>query len=477
MVIEQIRRPQEFLEVVARAHEAGKPLVALKIGRSPGGQRASASHTGALMADAREYDIAFRQLGIEIARDLPDVLGRLQLFSHFPRERWARADKVAVLSHSGGAAAVVADTFHDESLPLPQDEAINARAREMIPSTISANPLDVTGLYYSEEGIAELLDMYLASPTYDTVVAVGYLQEGMEAFGTPMTLPLRRAAATTDKRLIATVAADTSLGGWAESLLDDGVAVGAGVGSTVRSLGAMHRFVERRSRPRPDPVEAIPPPPASAVVLSEGSKLLTFTEGMRLLDSFGIPTAPYAIWNEPGDPLPEGDRYVVKLADVPHRTEHGAVRIGVTANDIADAAAELRAIARSDGLPDAIVVQPQLQIDHELFLGLQGTSTFGPLILFGIGGIFVELLHDITMRLAPITNQDAHDMLNELTAGQLLDEFRGRPGIDRQQLSQILVNAGRLAAATSTWLETLDINPLIGNTTGLAAVGVACIVA
>jgi acetyltransferase len=117
-----------------------------------------------------------------------------------------------------------------------------------------------------------------------------------------------------------------------------------------------------------------------------------------------------------------------------------------------------------------------LEIDQELFVGLQGSSTFGPLVLFGIGGIFVEALQDVTMRLAPITHHDAHEMLSELSAGRLLDDFRGRPGVDRAHLADVLVNAGRLAAAASGWLESLDINPLIGTSGALAAVDVACVV-
>jgi succinyl-CoA synthetase beta subunit len=174
--------------------------------------------------------------------------------------------------------------------------------------------------------------------------------------------------------------------------------------------------------------------------------------------------------------LARWSNYVVKLADVPHRTEIGAVAVGVSSEELTDATERMRQMAQALDLPTDVVIQPMLEVGHELFIGIEGSSTFGPMLLFGIGGVTIEALGDVSMRIAPISEGDARSMLGELRAGRLLDDFRGRPGVDREALVKILVNAGRLAAATSGWLESLDINPLISNRDGFAAVDVAVII-
>ncbi len=197
---------------------------------------------------------------------------------------------------------------------------------------------------------------------------------------------------------------------------------------------------------------------------------------MALLESFGIPTAPYVIAG-PGSPeIEPWTRLVVKLANVPHRTEIGGVAVGVPPDAVAAASERMQQLARTHGLPAEVVVQPMLEVGHELFIGIQGSSTFGPMLLFGVGGVAIEALGDVAMRVAPITEDDARGMLAELRSARLLDDFRGRAGGDREALVSVLVSAGRLAAATSGWLESLDINPLISNRDGLAAVDVAVIV-
>jgi succinyl-CoA synthetase beta subunit len=197
---------------------------------------------------------------------------------------------------------------------------------------------------------------------------------------------------------------------------------------------------------------------------------------MALLESFEIPTAPYVIGAADSAKLRQSSNFVVKLADVPHRTEMGAVAVGVSRDEVSGATERMRHLAQINDLPTQVVIQPMLEVGHELFIGIQGSSTFGPMLLFGIGGIAIEALSDVAMRIAPISEEDARSMLGDLRAARLLDDFRGRPGVDREALVKILVNAGRLAAATSNWLESLDINPLISNRNGLAAVDVAVIV-
>jgi acyl-CoA synthetase (NDP forming) len=475
MIIEQIRRPQEFLAAARRAADAGMFLTAVKLGRSPGGQRAAVSHTGALMTDASDYDIALRQAGVAVANGLDELLGLVQMFSHLPPRKWSPANKVAVLTASGGAAALVADTFDDLGIPLVQDDELTAHAAAKIPGTLSANPLDITGVFYNEKAFEELLQLFIDSPTYDTIMVVSYLQEGMQAFSRPLLEPLRKVAASTDKRLVAVSVAETAIAPWAAELLDSGVALGSGIRATANSLAAMTRLVERAAPVEYQAIESRQRPHPTETYVFDGTEMLTFEAGMALLADFGIPVAPHDAWQSDSNQAEKAGRFVVKLADIPHRTEVGAVRVGQQWGQIEETVGLLQKIASDIGATPTVVVQPMVEIEHEIFIGVQGKSAFGPVVIVGIGGVTVEVLRDISSRIAPFDIHEAHQMLSELRATKLLDAFRGRPGVDRERLAELLVKVGNLAVASAPWLESLDINPLISNRDGFVAVDVSVV--
>jgi hypothetical protein len=166
---------------------------------------------------------------------------------------------------------------------------------------------------------------------------------------------------------------------------------------------------------------------------------------------------------------------VVKLADVSHLTEHGAVRLGVSADGLDDAIASLRALAHRGGLPGLVAIQPMLKADGEAFIGIRGRSELGPVVAFGFGGVFVEVLGRVSGRIAPFTDADAHELIAELDDLGVLRGLRGRRPWDRGALAAILVSAGRLAAASRDWVDSFDINPLIWGPGGYAAVDGLCL--
>lgn len=483
IVFEQIRRPAEFLALAKRALAVGKPIVACKLGRSVLGQKVSASHTGALMQSAADYETVFRQFGIAAASDLDDLLDILQLFSHLPPERWGTADRIAVLSASGGAAAVAGDVLAEVGVDLEEDAEVAAFIRGHIDGASITNPLDFTGLNYSPEAIQRILDLYVESDAYDTFLVMSYLQEELREFAEAVTIPLRATAKKTEKRLIAFTTAHAAIGEWAVGdLIEEGVAVGSGLRQTARSLAAMDRFVRLRTRTFAEPTEARAEARfAVAPVPVPDGLMVSFGDGMDLLRRFEIPVAPYRVLAEPptGAEIEalaaEGERFVVKLADVQHRTEHGAVRTGVSGDGLAGAIAELRALADGNGFRSTVVVQPQLDVDREFFVGIESNSIFGPMVLCGVGGIFVDLLGDVSARVAPLTIDDAHEMLDGLGARAVVHGARGQAAVDIDSLAAILISAGALAVAGADWIQTLDINPLIFDGTGYAAADVSCV--
>jgi acetate---CoA ligase (ADP-forming) len=209
-----------------------------------------------------------------------------------------------------------------------------------------------------------------------------------------------------------------------------------------------------------------------------GGQLLPFDATMRLLALAGIPTASYHLIDGGSPPVlpPFDGPFVLKLADLAHRTEHGAVRLDVAAEDLPQAVAELRDIAASQGLPSSIAVQPMVYGHGEAFIGLRGATELGPVVAFGLGGVFVEVLRRVGGRMAPMSDHDAAELLAEFDDLGVLQGFRGGRAWDRPALVEILMAAARLAAAGRHWIESIDVNPLIVTDTGLVAVDGACFV-
>jgi succinyl-CoA synthetase beta subunit len=202
--------------------------------------------------------------------------------------------------------------------------------------------------------------------------------------------------------------------------------------------------------------------------------MLPFGATMDLLAEHGLPVAPYQLISAETDassvcPTFAGP-YVVKLADVAHRTEHGAVRLNVDDAGLVAAVADLRAIAAADGLSPVVAVQPMVEIIGETLLGIQGQSELGALVVFGLGGIFVEVLNRVGGRMTPFGMDEARALIDEFADMKLMHGFRGRPAWDLDGLAAILLAAGRLAAGGRDWIASLDINPLVYGPTGYHAV-------
>jgi hypothetical protein len=183
---------------------------------------------------------------------------------------------------------------------------------------------------------------------------------------------------------------------------------------------------------------------------------------MKLLSSAGIPVAPYRIiWDDETDiELPEGDCLVVKLADAPHRTDIGALRFNVAPGDVMASVNELRELARRQNIPLAVAVQPQLPIDGEAFIGLKANSSLGPMVMCGLGGIFVETLEKVCGLIAPFGHTEAVQALHQLDDTGVFDGLRGAMPWNRDVLASLLVSVGQLALGGQRWISSLDINPI-----------------
>jgi acetate---CoA ligase (ADP-forming) len=480
LMIENVRRPADFLAAAERARGAGKPVVALAVGRTDRGREIARSHTGGLVADGWSTEVAFRQVGIALAADIDDLFDRLAFFEQLPPQKWTRMDGLAVLTMSGGAAGLISDVAEAEKVDLPGLDSLRPWVSERLAGVTTPNPLDMTGFILAQpQLIEEVITKYLHSPDIDTVVVIWGLAKADDGFGKPLLDVLIREASASGKPLVVASYENSAMEPWTEQLRAAGIALGRGIRPTLRGLATMAAFKRSvpgaRSRP---PVPAIPRP-AAEVTIPEGT-MLPFATTMEVLREAGIAVAPYAIL-EPHAPIdgvtfPFLEPYAVKLADVAHRTEIGAVRLGVANRDLGASVEALRAIAAGRSLSEKVVVQPLLASDGEAFLGIERSPQFGPMVLFGVGGIFVETMRRVSGRLAPLDLADAQQMLDELELPVLFEGFRGRRPWNRRELAGILVAAGRLAAGGAAWIQSLDVNPLVLSAGGFVAVDALCLV-
>jgi acyl-CoA synthetase (NDP forming) len=480
LALEKIRRPEAFFAASARALRAGKPIIALKLGRSARGRGMTQSHTGTVVGDAWVYEVALQQARIDTALEVDELVDRLQFLEQLPSAKWCELRGLGVLTGTGGFATMTADIAEEESIDVPEIPALTEWVQGLIPSLRTSNPLDATGVILSNLDIwDQIVTTYAERPELDALIFLSQFAP-WDTRNRRFSDRVAAASASSDKPFLLSPLAGQA-GAWMEEYRADfGIAIGNGLRGTLRGLQSMSRFARARrdAEVRPAATGAQLARPACRTIESDGEQMLPFAESMALLAAAGVRVAPYQVVL-PDDASPnttfEGP-LVVKLGDVAHRTEHGAVLLGVDAAGLRDAVAHLRGIASSSSLPATVVVQPQLAGHRELFMGLTGASELGPVVAFGLGGVFIEVLGRVSGRLAPFSSTDAEEMISEFDDLGVADGHRGSAPWDRRELADLLVGAGALAAGGRAWLRSMDVNPLIQTDTGFVAVDCVCFV-
>lgn len=467
LIFETLRRPDAFFAAAERARQANKPIVALRLARSSRAQSIARSHTGAIVGDVWAQEVAFRQVGIELVKDTDELLDRAALLEQLPRERWAKRG-TAVMVGSGGMAALSTDVAAEEELKLPELTELSGWVSETVPGISIPNPIDLTGFVVSEPDIMpRVINKYGTQDELDAIVLICPLGEGEEDWSAPWSGPFAEAAGSiTDKALILTTTAATEIGDWTSELQDKGLALGRGITATLRGVKTMNNVEENAKRSPSGFLSPLPPvemPPGMKPIDTDAGRILPFAATMRLLEESGVPVAPWTLL-EPGadavEPPTEEGPYVVKLADVPHRTEHGAVDLGVSRQELDESVKRMRAIAEREGLPATVAVQPMLDAEGELFLGVQNHAGLQPIVVVGHGGILIEVISKAVGRLAPLNGDEPAEMLDEL-GDYPFKVVRGGAPWDRTGVEEALSGLSRFASGAASWLESVDVNPLI----------------
>jgi acyl-CoA synthetase (NDP forming) len=478
LVIEKVREPEAFLAAVHRMRSAGKALIALKLGRTDRSREIMQSHTGAIADESWVYDLVLRSAGVLTATDVDDLLDKAQLLAQLPRQRWQPVGGVAVMASSGGVAGVAADLAVDEGVDLPALPELEAWVRGRIPGDGSLNPLDLTGFVMRDRALLhEMFSGYATADGVDALVLCWWAAEGDEAWSRTLLEPYAEVAARARVPLVVTPVETTAVGGWTGALRPQGVAFCRGLRSTYRALRALDDVARA---PAPRLARTVPPLPGHPPALAESpaGPIVPFAAAMDLLAACGLEVAPYLLLDPDRDPegvagaelAALGDRLAVKLADVAHRTELGAVRVGVLPADLPAAVAEMRAIAASHGVPATVAVQAMVAGQGEAFVGLQGRTDLGALVLFGRGGVLLEVAPRVAGRLLPLGPGAAAELVEEVAGEASVEGLRGQLRWPAAPLVAAVEAVAELWHRTGSWLESADLNPLVVTSGGAVAV-------
>ncbi len=469
-LLESIRDPRRFLAVADRALRLGKPLVVLKVGGSPAGARSASAHTGALAVEDRVVDAIFRQKGVVRVRSLEELVETSALLA---AGRLPEGRRVAMLTASGGACGVLADLAQGTRLEVPDfGPATKAALAEILPGFgTPQNPLDTTGLIVQEMGLLpRSFAAIAADPAFDSVLVVWDppRDEGLNRERTESRLAAVAEAVRSSPIpafLTSYVAGELTAFG-RDAVLRHQVHFANGMALAVKALDAAVGYVEIR---RQLLTKGVPTPRAPLAQLP-GKGALSERESLRLLARYGVPVPVERIARSPLEAARHareaGFPVVVKVSspDIPHKTEVGAVRLGLlTAEEASTAYRDVLATAALNAPGariDGVLVTRQIFPVVELIAGIVADPQFGPLLLVGLGGIFVEVLDDFALRMPPIDFDDAVDMLGELRGKAMLEGARGTPRADLHAAAACLVRLGRMAVDLGARLAALDVNPL-----------------
>ena len=463
--IEGFKDGRKFVEVARMAAQRGKPIVLIKIGRSELGSRAAGSHTAALTGVDARYDAVFEQYGVTRVQDYDDLLQVSNLLARCPRPP---RRGVAVVSHSGGISSLTADMFGQAGLDLPP---LSERAQDGINGILkgfgwAANPSDVTGFANSDDFPAIM--SYMAED--ENVGTLVVASAGADAQATQVIAQRDGSDKPVAFLWTGTRGAQSGLpmlrqAGIPVFYVPDKLAAG------VRYLNDYHDWRERYlSRG----VAGVPEPTAGQEALAKalnGERALSEYDSKALLRAFGVPTTRGQRVGDTDEAVAAAEHIgypvVVKVnsADILHKTEADAIRLGLAdADAVRKAFEEVTAGAKAydaNARIDGALVQEMVSGGVETIVGVSYDEQLGPFLLFGTGGVMVEVYNDVALRLCPITRQDALEMIDQVKGGRLLRGFRGAPAADVDALADTLVRVSQMATQLEGSLGELDINPLM----------------
>jgi acetyltransferase len=453
LYIEGVKEAGKFLAAIRKCK---KPLVIFKAGRTERGRAAAESHTRSLAGRDEIYDAVFRQFGVHRASSLEDLYDFSKALAYLPPPAGPR---MLIVTSSGGSAIIATDVAEEEGFrvtPLPPDLA--ARLREMLPShCIVGNPLDLTG----DTDAARYRKVLEASAGHYDVV--------MPIFGDP--IPGASGVITPGRCELVAYLGGAEVERTERALLHEKkIAVFPTPERAVRALSCHARF-HRGKFPRDSAA------PAAAKTETDGRKALTPVESMRILSEAGFPVIPsrHARSEEEAVSAARGIGYPVAVKmnspDVTHKSDIGGVVLNAADEPaVRQAWRDISRVVKREGVRgEGVLVSAMAPAGREVIVGVVRDLQFGHAVMFGMGGVLVEALGDVSFRIVPLAEKDAAEMVDEIRGSRLLHGYRGGKPADVGAIRRLLLQASDFSARHPE-IEELDLNPVIVHEKGLRIV-------
>lgn len=496
LYVEGFRDGRKFLEV-ARDVTAMKPVVVYKSGSTEQGQKAASSHTGALAGSYAMTVDLLRQSGVSVVQYSDEILPVAEGLGLLQKSRGKR---VAVISDGGGQATIASDRLAEAGLELAElSEATRAKLREVLfPQASTVNPVDVAGSTDANPSLlATCMEIVAADDNVDSVFLVGMFGGYSIRFAESLLGDEMRGAEAmvdlsiaTEKPLVIYSLYTPIKPPALRRLHEAGLPVYASIEQSVRVLAALGErgqyLAQARGQCRETPVEARPELTTMfRQARAEGRDLFEY-EAKQLLRDHGVEVPEERVVRNEAElaaaasalgETPLAMKVVSK--DILHKSDAGGVKLNVVGEAamrdareaILDACRAYDANAEIEG----VLVTPMAKKGVEVIVGVIRDPIFGPVLMFGLGGIFVEILEDVAFRAIPLSRHDARSMVEQIKAKRILEGVRGESAVDKEALVDLLLKVSSIVAAYPD-LKELDLNPVIVNADGYAVVDARVIV-
>lgn len=460
--IESVSNGEEFMQALKEL-TAVKPVIALKSGRSSSGQRAALSHTGSMAGADAVYDAAFRSCGAIRVDSLDELIDLCKGFSYLPP---VTGRKVAIVTNSGGPGVMTTDLGESLGLDIADTSAaLQEHLRSFLPAWAGFhNPIDMT-VEGTGENYGKVIEAVLKE--YDAAVSIAFcppyldtsaiakgVLDGFKKSGKPVLSALETGKGAADSM---------------QFLADNGLPNFPSTERAIKVIANMVKYEEyRRGMAERQVAKA-----AKAGELPKGRNLLEY-EAMDLLKNNGIATPNYRFVQKREDMVKAcgeiGYPVVVKVVspEIIHKSDVGGVKLGIANDEQALAAFDHMATIAKDKDFRGVMVYPMLKSGREVILGLTRDAQFGPVVAFGLGGIFTEAFKDIALSIAPVNKTQAMDMIKSVKSYKILKGLRGQKSVDMDALAEMIAAFSQLPFLYPD-IKEVDLNPVFAYEDGSMA--------
>jgi len=465
------KEPERFAAALDRAIINGKAVLILRAGRTERAKKNVIAHTGQLAGSAAAWDAFFEQHGAIIVKDLDDLIDTTALFAGARLRPDKHERGVGLMTISGGDCTLLCDIADQEGLNLPELSPTTQQVmvEALDKPTVLGNPLDVEDLQRMKpEGFDRCLEKFFAEANFDMLGVRLNLPEAITPSAEKLYAQISELSKANDKRVfVLTRATEPPAQIWYDKLNSLGLTF---TGDYRKSVRAMSRL---RKNERDRAIGRFQPPTRSSAQpnrLSLDSGVVSYRDTDKLLQSYGISLAPGLMAQSAGEAVSAAEKLgypcVLKLAsvDIPHKTEFGALRLGLENRTAVENAYEEMLINVRAKKPDAriegVLVQKQIK-GVECLLGIARDEQLGPTLAMGLGGVFVEILADVQISIPPISAAEAKRALENLKGAKVFTGVRGAAAADLDALADMAAKLSWLAHDLRNEIAEFDLNPVV----------------